>query len=467
MRKAALSLLASLALAVACFMPTVANAGTAEGLRRYPYLTDLVGGHVIVNWATTRTIERGVVHYGRVGNNCQGRTAPGERVAITVGTVPEFQWRASLNKLAPDTQYCYRVFGDGTNLLDNDPAPRFTSQMPRVGAKPFSFAVFGDWGEAGPGSRNDDQAALLTEVANSGVRFAVTTGDTAYQAGSQLNYGDLLQTGEDTSAIFAPWFWTKAGDSIPLFNALGNHGLNETALINWPQPRAVARSSGRYAMDRYCCVNGTAASNYPSAWYAFNAGRARFYVLDAAWADLNKGDGSLYEDDYDAHWRTTSAEYRWLQNDLQSHDGKRVKLAFFHFPMYADNATEPSDHYLTTGDSSLESLLGRYGVDIVFNGHAHIYERNARGGSGLPYSYVTGGGGGRPAPVFGCGAIDKYAIGWSFSANDGSSCGSAPEPDSASQVFHFLEVQVDGSTVTVTPTDSRGRTFDVQTYNFG
>jgi chitodextrinase len=34
-------------------------------------------------------------------------------------------------------------------------------------------------------------------------------------------------------------------------------------------------------------------------------------------------------------------------------------------------------------------------------------------------------------------------------------------------VFHFLLVTVDGSTVTVTPTDELGRTFDVQTYRFG
>jgi chitodextrinase len=34
-------------------------------------------------------------------------------------------------------------------------------------------------------------------------------------------------------------------------------------------------------------------------------------------------------------------------------------------------------------------------------------------------------------------------------------------------VFHFLLVSVNGSKVTVTPTDEMGRTFDVQTYTFG
>jgi hypothetical protein len=33
-------------------------------------------------------------------------------------------------------------------------------------------------------------------------------------------------------------------------------------------------------------------------------------------------------------------------------------------------------------------------------------------------------------------------------------------------VYHFLLVSVDGTTVTVTPTDELGRTFDQQTYDF-
>jgi len=33
-------------------------------------------------------------------------------------------------------------------------------------------------------------------------------------------------------------------------------------------------------------------------------------------------------------------------------------------------------------------------------------------------------------------------------------------------VYHFLLVTVSGTTVTVTPTDEYGRTFDVVTYHF-
>jgi hypothetical protein len=81
---------------------------------------------------------------------------------------------------------------------------------------------------------------------------------------------------------------------------------------------------------------------------------------------------------------------------------------------------------------------------------------------------VTGGGGGTLQPIAeaGCSSSDAYGLGWSPTKLRGSRCGSAPLPDSASRVFHFLLVHIDGSTVTVTPTDELGRTFDVQTYTF-
>ena len=154
----------------------------------------------------------------------------------------------------------------------------------------------------------------------------------------------------------------------------------------------MASSRGRYRMHRYCCVNHTAPDRYPSAWYAFDAGLARFYVLQAAWPNSNLGTADMYRNDHDAHWRTSSAEMQWLRHDLRTHR-RRVLFAFFHFPLNADGATEGSDPWLH-GPRHLEGVLGKHGVDVVFNGHAHIYERNARSAPGMPISYVTGGGGG-------------------------------------------------------------------------
>jgi hypothetical protein len=450
--------------AVATGIAPQADASFSGSLRRYPYLTDLVKRDVTVNWATTTSIDSGSVRWGPAGGDCASHSANASKTSTTVGSTTEYQWKAHITELTRGRRYCYRIFDGSTDLLGSDPSPSFRAQIPRS-AQRFSFAVFGDWGEVDSGGNNAQQSALMSEIASSGATFAVTTGDTAYPSGSQTNYGDLVQRGADTSAIFGPGFWTKAGDHIPLFNAQGNHGMNATALLNWPQDRAVEASNGRYRMETYCCHNDTSSASYPSSWYAFNAGPARFYVLEASWANSNVGDADLYENDYDAHWTTSSAEYQWLQHDLETHH-RPLAFAFFHFPLYADNPSEGSDLFLH-GNDNLEGLLGQHGVDVVFNGHAHLYERNRPSGAGMPVSYVTGGGGAHLEPVSGCSSIDAFAIGWSYSSSTGSACGAASRPTSIGQVFHFLLVGVDGTSVTVEPTSADGHRFDVQTYHFG
>jgi hypothetical protein len=66
----------------------------------------------------------------------------------------------------------------------------------------------------------------------------------------------------------------------------------------------------------------------------------------------------------------------------------------------------------------------------------------------------------------GCGSYDAYAIGWSPTKLKGYKCGAAPVPASASAVYHYLLVTVNGNQVTVTPTNENGQQFDVMTYNF-
>lgn len=457
-------------LAAGWLLPASAGATTFDPhLLRAPYLTDLVGQHVLVNWATDRSATTGSLQWGTVaGGSCSlTNTATATRTPLTVGTTAEYQWKASLTLPGAGT-FCYRPFLATTDLLASNPSPQFQSQVPAGSTAPFSFGVMGDWGQVDSSGNNPDQANLMRQIASSGVRFMLTVGDNGYPSGSQKNYGDLVQTGADTSAIFGPSFWPVPGSTVPIFPAAGNHGLSGTAhadLTNWPQDLAVASSGGRYQNDVYCCVNGTTSTNYASAWYAFDAGPARIYVLESAWGDTNPGNADVYANDAAAHFAPGAPEYQWLVNDLQSHPSG-LKFAVGHYPLYSDSKSQPSDTALQ-GAGRLEGLLTQYGVNMAFNGHAHIYERNVASGPGAPITYVTGGGGGTVAPIGPCHPFDAYGIGWSYSKSKGSACGSAPAPTAKSQVFHFLKVTVAGSSVTVAPTDSLGNTFDVKTYDFG
>lgn len=459
-----------------------AGAATNSKLIRYPYLTDLTSTSVQVTFDTTVKISsaNGAVRWGSPSSSTgctltgssTSRSTNSVNAPITVAGVTEYQSSITISGLSAGTGYCYRVYTGGSSpvdLLGTDVAPRFSTMS---ATSSVTFDVFGDWGDTSVGA-GSGQAAVDKLIAASGATFAVSTGDIGYPDGSQTNYGNLVATGTATSEVFGPSFWKAPGARIPLFSVTGNHGRTATYLQNWRQPTTVAASGGVYAMQTYSGIDGTISASYPSNWYAFSTAGARFYLLTADWADNNSGTAaSPYQVDRDYHWQTTSAEYAWLKADLQAHPGG-LKFAFFHFPLRSDDATEPSDGYLQndpnhpTATGTLEGLLRNNGVNLVFNGHAHIYQRSVAPPGGVT-SYVTGGGGAALVPVnkSNCSPTTAYAIGWGYTNAVGSKCGSAPVPSSAAQVHHFLKVNVSGKTVTVTPIDSTGTAFDPMTYNF-
>ena len=480
-------------------------------LARAPYVTDLTQTSALVTWATSpKTL--GSLTYGPLGSctaNAIAVTSP-MVTAIRVSPNPtttyaarwDYQTSVPITGLAAGTKYCYEVFGAGAPGPALMPAAQpyqvFTTldAPDNSSTAPLTFAIVGDFGETAnrgpasdptannPSSVNSNEAAIMSLLGQSGARFVISVGDIAYNDGGNYNYGDLVQTGvsvgspnlTEISDIFGPSYWPLTG-GLPLFTAGGNHGLNANLLTTWPEPTSVSSSNGTYAMQTLS-VDGANPANYPAAWYAFSSGNTRFYLLDGSWNEGNVGTAAgtacpytagtatckAYQVDADAHFQPSSTEYQWLVNDLQAHPGG-TKLAFFHYPLRSDNATQDSDVYL---QQTLEPVLARYGVQIAFTGHAHDYERNLSAGPNTILSYVTGGGGGVISTVAGkgCSSWDAYAIGWTYRTGTGQRCGSAPAPTSDSQVYHFLKVTVQGNTIVVDPINAAGQVFDEQVYTF-
>ena len=221
--------------------------------------------------------------------------------------------------------------------------------------------------------------------------------------------------------------------------------------------------------------------------YVVSEGNTRIYVGGAARADGHVGSTANLLPDrlrqaLDAHLaRVPVAGGRHGQPPRHGQDGGLA------LSVRSDNSTQPSDVYLQNSaanpaqSTSLEKLLAAGGVQVVFNGHAHTYQRitpNNYQQNGQVVTYVTGGGGAVLEPVSGqttaacksfLASSDIYAIGWSPTNNAGSSCGTTVPfgPSlSAAQVYNFLKVTVNGGTVTVTPINAAGQSFDQKTYNY-
>jgi len=113
--------------------------------------------------------------------------------------------------------------------------------------------------------------------------------------------------------------------------------------------------------------------NYPplnmngQRYYAFTRGHVRFFVLDTNSLDPR--------------------QLQWFETELQN-AGEDWKISYFHHPLYSDAGRHGSSIDLRL---RLEPLLIKYGVNIVFSGHDHLYER-VKPQHGITY-FVSGSGG--------------------------------------------------------------------------
>ncbi|MCX7681143.1 MAG: metallophosphoesterase family protein [Anaerolineae bacterium] len=177
----------------------------------------------------------------------------------------------------------------------------------------------------------------------------VVQGIVAQKPDFVLHTGDLVEYGAEKGQ----WdiFFEIEGELMeqaPLFPVLGNHEGNH-----------------RHYFDLFYLPGN-------ERWYAFDYGNARFVGLQVdGFADYAPG----------------SEQYLWLQETLAANTQEWL-FVYFHIPPY----TSTQDNYEESVRQALTPLFERYGVDIVFSGHKHNYERNEVG----DITYLVTGGGGAP-----------------------------------------------------------------------
>jgi len=102
-------------------------------------------------------------------------------------------------------------------------------------------------------------------------------------------------------------------------------------------------------------------------YYTYSNRNVRFFALDSNLLDAK--------------------QRAWIESALrQSQDD--WKICYFHHPLYSDGKTHGSQVDLRV---VLEPLFVKYGVNVVFSGHDHVYER-LKPQKGITY-FVSGAGG--------------------------------------------------------------------------
>ena len=177
------------------------------------------------------------------------------------------------------------------------------------------FAVIGD---SGTGERPQYEIAAMMFTAHEQFPFdfVLMLGDNIYGSKSPA---DFQRKFEDP-------YRSLLGTGVKFFASLGNH--DET----------VERFYKPFNMEG-------------KRFYSFKRGSAEFFALDSNYMDREQLD--------------------WLAKTLAGSHA-RWKVCFFHHPLYSDGRTHGPDRDLR---KRIEPLLDRYGVNVVFAGHDHVYER--------------------------------------------------------------------------------------------
>lgn len=206
-----------------------------------------------------------------------------------------------------------RVF---LGLLLAAPAPAQQVTLPKAKGS-VRFAVIGD---SGTGEKPQYETADRLRLAREQFPF-----DFVLMMGDNI-YGS--KTPRDFARKFELPYKALLDQKVSFYASLGNHDVPEEQ---------------QYKLFN---MNG-------QRYYSFKKGDVRFFALDSNYMDPD--------------------QLKWLTEQLQNSNDE-WKIAFFHHPLYSSAAAHGSSVELR---GILEPLFQKYGVQVVFSGHDHVYERMA------------------------------------------------------------------------------------------
>lgn len=246
---------------------------------------------------------------------------------------------ALLDNMRPGALYRFRI--EGTNNTGMEGQLR----VPRRGCDSAFFVVGDTQASTIPGT-------LDMELTRQRIVIEAMAKDPT-PADFLVHTGDLVETG-----AMPEWtgFFRMASPltaRMPLFAVQGNHDAR----------------TGRF-VDAFAFP--TMGKRFGTDWHQFTTENALFIFLNLNFQSIPQ----------------VSETTRWLNLTLEQFKSKKWKFIFTHQPIFSN--VERDSH--TPFQSLFEPLFLKYGVDVVFSGHHHAYQRIQRKG----ITYIISGGGGAP-----------------------------------------------------------------------
>ena len=241
----------------------------------------------------------------------------------------------NFSDLEPNAMYVYRV-GDGKTWSE-----WFQFRTASANPERFSFLYFGD--------AQDSVSSLWSRTIRSavlhspGIRFMIHAGDLVHYKNDHREWAEWFSAGD----------WIFA--TIPSLPATGNH--------EYMKDRELHRTLSKFWRPQFTLPEND-ISGLEETYYHLDYQGARFVVLNS-----NK---------------KIAQQARWLEGVLKQNPN-RWTVAVFHHPIHS--SVRGRDNMIVR--EYWQPLFEMYNVDLVLQGHDHVYSRGHRPGRETGPVYVT------------------------------------------------------------------------------
>jgi 3',5'-cyclic AMP phosphodiesterase CpdA len=297
-------------------------------ITRQPYLQIITPTSVVISWQS----ETGVI-----GNVYYGTKISSLTEKITESDYEEIYHEVEISGLVPGTKYYYSV-EDLAHGTEN----QYFITAPKVGStNPVRIWVISDFGQT-----NSDQNKRRRETVENWRSF----NNNSYHADLVLSLGD--QTEDDSRYQLQHCYFIPLEivlKNSPLFTVIGNHD-NHDSLHNY--------------LSTFALPTRAEAGGIPSGtekYYSFDYANIHTVVLSTEMEDDEAG---------------KKAQTDWLKKDLANNKQDWL-IACMHRPLHSGgyHRSDLEEDFQERRTEWLPILEG-HGVDLVLQGHNHVYERS-------------------------------------------------------------------------------------------
>jgi hypothetical protein len=298
---------------------------------RGPYLQSVSSAQAIVRWRTSRAVPS-VLKWGII---------PDLFNDSLMDPTPKTEHEMKMSDLVPSTKYYYQV-GDGFLTLTHRSGNQFVKTNPVIGSeKPFRIWAIGDQGTIDLGQQRVREAFYQKNKSHH-VDLMVTMGDNAYD-GFDQNF---------QKALFETYPFTL--ENTPFWPGFGNHE-------GYGGANSLLQAGPFY--DMFSLPKNGECGGVPSgteAYYSFDYANVHFIHLNS----------------HDIPKDSVGEMAQWLKNDL-SQNQQMWTVAIWHHPPYSFGThLSDGDSNMTQMRTQINPIIENFHVDLVLNGHSHVYERS-------------------------------------------------------------------------------------------